>query len=156
MQTQSHSFQVTPLTEQDVIWFVEVAATRMLVEELKRPELINHQHLYALVLNTLKDNTSFIVKKDNKCIGALGALIVPNLFNPSYITLAEVFWYVLPEYRNTRAGLLLLNSFDERARQLASDATLSLLPSSEVGIKSLAKKGFNMEEMGFRKSYGEK
>lgn len=150
------NFTVVPLEINDLPWFVETAAINMLTYELKRPELINVENLYMLSRKGLEDKTAFVVKKGGENIGALGSVLVPNFLNPFIKTLAEVFWYVLPEYRNTRAGLLLLNSFDERARQLAQDATLSLLPSSLVNLNTLKKRGFNMEEVGFRKSYGEK
>lgn len=155
MQTQSHKFEVSLLTIHDMVWFVEIAAVNMLTDELKRPELINLENLYLLADKGAQDGTAFIVKKDGINVGALGALLVPNVYNPNIRTLAEMFWYVLPEYRNTRAGLLLLKAYDERAKQIADECTLSLLTSSKVNIEGLAKRGFELQEFCFRKQYGE-
>lgn len=155
MQTQSPNFEVCELTIYDLEWFVEVAAINMLTDELKRPELINKDNLYRLADLGVQMGTAFVVKKNGFNVGALGALKVPNVYNPEITTLAEFFWYVLPEYRNTRAGLLLLKAFDKKAKEVADEATLSTLPSSQLNVASLEKKGFSLQEFGFRKEYGE-
>lgn len=156
MGIQSRSFTVEPLKEDDILWFVEVAAVNMLVEEVRRPELVNLEQLYGLSFKGLQEGTAFVVKKDGECVGALGAILLPNLFNPEIRTLAEIFWYVLPSYRNTRAGAMLLNAFDKKAVEVADEATLSLLGSSSINIKTLEKRGFHLGEFAFRKNIGGK
>lgn len=151
MATQQPKFKVEPLTDNDLIWFVEVAAVNMLTHELQRPELIHLEQLYGLALKGLEDGTAFVVKRDDECVGALGAILLPNLFNPTITTLAEVFWYVLPEYRNTRAGSLLLLAFEKKGEEVADEATLSLLGSSKVNLGTLEKRGFHLGEFSFRK-----
>jgi GNAT superfamily N-acetyltransferase len=150
-----HSYNTEVLTLDDVVWFVEVAAVRMLTDEVKRPELVNLDNLYKLAMMGVSGGTAFIVKKDGVPVGAIGAILTPNLYNPSLNTLSELFWYVLPEYRNTRAGYLLIKALDERAKEIAHDCTLSLLPSSNVAIKTLEKRGYSLCEFGFRKQIGE-
>lgn len=145
------TMRVETLTEKDLEWFVEVAAVNMLIEEVKRPELVNIDNMYGLALKGIQDGTGFVVKSNEECVGALGALLLPNLFNPNITTLAEIFWYVLPEYRNTRAGALLLAAFSNKAEEVADEATLSLLGSSEVNIRTLEKRGFLLGEFAFRK-----
>jgi len=76
---------------------------------------------------------------------------LPNVFNPSLTSLSEVFWYVLPEYRNTRSGLLLLNAFDKCGQEQADETNMCLLIGSPVATKSLEKRGFEMKEIAFRK-----
>lgn len=147
--------KVERLTLDDVVWFVEVAAVRMLTDELKRPELVNLENLYKLAMMGIEGGTAFIVKKDGVPVGALGAILTPNLFNPNVKTLAELFWYVLPEQRSSRAGYLLLKSFEERAKEVADECTMSLLPASDVAIKSMNKQGYYLCEFGYRKQIGE-
>lgn len=156
MVTSMSKFKVVQLSEDNLIWFVEVAAVRMLTDEVKRPELINMSQLYTLAVKGMEDGTAFIVKKGDDPVGALGALLVPNLFNPDLKTLAEIFWYVLPEYRHTRAGALLMMAFEDKAEDIADEATLSLLPSSTIGMDTLEKRGFFLGEFAFRKQIGNK
>jgi hypothetical protein len=152
---ETKQLKVVPLTEDDVKWFVEVAAVNMLIDEVKRPELVNLNQLYLLAFTGMQSDTAFVVKKGEECIGALGAIVIPNLFNPDLTTLVEVFWYVLPDYRNTRAGALLLKAFEERANEVADEATLSLLGSSTVNVATLEKRGFMLNEFCFRKQIKE-
>lgn len=150
METAKREYSVEHLTLDDYVWSVEVAATRMLLEELKRPELLDRENIYMLVDKMIADGTALIVKHQGKPVGALGALLLPNTFNPDITTLAEVIWYVLPEYRNTRAGMMLMQGYIEMA-EMADEATMSLLPSSDVNLQSMAKRGFILEEYAFRK-----
>lgn len=155
MEIQSRNIYVEELTNQDMFWFVETAAVNMLVDEVKRPDLVNLNHLYALATKGMEEGTAFIAKRGYEPIGALGALLVPNTFNPELTTLAEMFWYVLPEYRNSRAGALLFSAFDQCGKEIADESVLSLMGSSAVNMKTLEKRGFMLGEFAFRKAYKE-
>jgi hypothetical protein len=153
MEIQLHKIYVEKLTEQDLSWFVETAAVNMLVNEVQSPELVNVANLYTLSRKSMEEGTAFVVKQGYVPIGALGALLLPNLYNPEITTLVELFWYVLPEYRNTRAGALLFSELDKYGEANADEAVLSLLGSSTVNMKTLEKRGFMLREFAFRKRY---
>lgn len=149
METQSLKVEI--LSDKDMEWFVEIAATRMLIEELKRPEYVDTENLYALASMGAMTETAFVVKQRDVPVGALGAIVVPNVYNPKLRNLVEMFWYVLPEYRKGRAGLMLLNAYNVKAAELGHETTLSLLPSSNINEKTLNKKGFRLVEYAYRK-----
>ncbi len=153
METKSHKIEIINLDDSSLEWFIETAAINMLKDELKRPELIDLDRLYSLSLKGMKDGTAFVAKNGSSYCGVIGGLLHENIFNPKYKTLTELFWYVLPEYRNGRAGLMLLKAFDNRAKEIADDSTLCLLPSSQVNIGSLEKRGYKLNEYAFRKVY---
>lgn len=154
METPLRSFIVEELTEKDLKWFVEVAAVNMLIYEVRRPELVHMDNLYRLANLGMTGGTAFIVKCKGENAGALGSILLPNLFNPNIKTMAEIFWYVLPEYRMTRAGAMLLNAFNKKASEISDESTLCLMGSSEINIKTLEKRGFHLGEYAFRKAYG--
>lgn len=131
-------------------WAVEVASVRMLVEEVKDPKLVNIPQIYTLVDRTSSEGTFLIALADETPIGALGAIRVPNIYNPSLTALTELFWYVLPEWRSSRAGLLLLKGLIEMGRD-DDYITMSLLPASEINEKTLQKYGFIHSERSFVK-----
>lgn len=143
-------YTVEILTYKDVVWSVEVAAVRMLTEELGRPELVNRPHLYSLADKIIQEKTATICKKNGEPVGILASLLVPNTYNPEIKTLAELFWYVIPEARKGRAGALLLEAHINMAKNIADEATLSTLGSSEVNPKTLTRKGFIHEENAYR------
>jgi|SRR6185369_325976 len=151
MEIKLHNIYVEILQEKDMEWFAEIAAVRMLKEELKKPEYVNIENIYALASLGAMYGTAFVAKKGDIPVGALGAIKVPNVYNPNLEMLAEMFWYVLPEYRKSKAGLLLLNAYSDKAEELGVEATMSLLPSSNIQDKTLAKRGFNLGEYAYRK-----
>lgn len=153
MVTQLHKFEVVLLTEEHLDWFVNVAATRMILEELKRPELVDTPTLRSLATRGMHEGTAFVVTALGTPVGALGGLLVRNLYNPNIKTLTELFWYVLPEYRSTRAGAMLFSAFDLKGAECATESTLSILPHSSVNISTLNRRGFQLEELGLRKRY---
>lgn len=151
METQSHKVEIEVLSDESLDWFVNVAAVDMLRNEVERPELINIAQLTHLATLGKNDGTAFVSKIDNKYTGAIGGLLLPNIFNPDLKALSEVFWYVLPEYRNTRSGLLLLDAFDKCGQEKADETSMCLLMGSPIATKSLEKRGFEMKEIAFRK-----
>lgn len=156
METQSPKYKVELVQLEDFPWCAEVAAVRMLTDEVKRPELINIPILYKIVNKMYEDKTGLIGWVDGKRVGCLGGYLSPNLFNPELATMAELIWWVDPEYRNTRIGAHLLSVYDKLVdASPAYDGTFSLLPDSPVNFKSLEKRGYAVAEQAFRKVYKE-
>jgi len=149
MEIAMSKYTVDILTDEDREWFIHIAAVNMLKNELKRPELVNIDQLEKLTAKVIEDRTAFVVKVDGKCVGALAAMLTPNLYNPLLSTFAELFWYVLPEYRNTRAGILLISVFDKRGEECADYSAMSLLGSSVVNEKTMSKRGYSLSEYAF-------
>lgn len=156
METQLPKWVVEKLSDEDMEWFVETAAVRMLVDEVRKPEYVNIPNLYVLASTSAITETAFVVKKDGIPVGAIGGILSPTLFNPDLTVLTEVFWYVLPEYRSSRAGLLLFNVYTERAEEVADEASFSLLTTSTIKKETLERKGFQFCEYAFRKEHRRK
>src|SRR5699024_5235815 len=124
--------------------------------EVKRPELVDIPTLYLIVRKMEMDKSAVVAKVDGEYAGAIGGYLHPNVLNPNIATMAELMWYVLPEYRRTRVGALLLREYDKIvADSPAHEATLSLLNDSPVKISSLEKRGYRQEEIAFRKKIKE-
>jgi len=152
METQLSNYIVEPLTPEVVDWFIDVACIGMLTYEVGRPELVNRPHLEKLTRLVIDQGTAFVVHKDGVYMGAIAGMVVGSIYNPNITVCNELFWYVLPEFRNTRTGLLLLNALVERGEQLADETIFSLLAGSTVNDKTLEKRGFVFSESGFIKN----
>lgn len=148
METQLYKVELLHL--EDVDWFVNIAAKRMLEEELKRGELFNPEQLYKLTFLALQQQSAFVVRKDGVLVGATAGIVSPNLYNPSLMDFVELFWYVLPSSRSGRAGILLIDALIERGSH-CNTTTVSLLPMSNIKHKTLEKRGFILREYGFVK-----
>jgi hypothetical protein len=139
------------LQPQDIPWVAGVAAVRMLVEELKIPEYVNADGISSLVNRGYEEGTIRVAKLNNEPIGVVGALATQNLFNPKLTTLTEVFFYVLPEHRKSRAGYLLFKEYNKMVDEIADDATFSILSGSAMGESLLLKTGYVKTEVAYRR-----
>lgn len=137
------------LTQEHFKWAVQVAGKNMIVHELKRPELLHRESLEALANKMMVEGTGVLAFYNGRPVGAIGGVLVPHIFNPNITVLSELLWYVLPEFRNGRAGLLLIKEFKKLVDLYADEATLSTLPTSDVKTETLAKLGFHYGEKAF-------
>lgn len=149
MEMQSHKITIEQLSLKDIDWFVDVVVKSMVIDELKRPELFDRPTLYNLVKQSIDCGGSFIARNGDVKVGGLGSVLVHHIFNPKIKVLVELAWYVSPEHRRGRAGLMLLKAFNKRAEECADESTLSLLASSQVNHSSLSKLGYSANEVGF-------
>lgn len=137
--------------EEHLDWVVDVASRRMLCEEVGRSELFNEKNVLGLARKVVDSSTGFVVTVNGEPAGVIAGLLIPNLFNPELLTLAEFIWYVLPEHRKGRAGWLLLAAWESLARMSdVHDTTLSILPSTTVALE---KQGYRMVEQSYRKTF---
>ena len=139
------SYRVEKLDWDLLSWVVEEAGPKMLTEEVGKPELYNKEHLYTLTIRAIEDGTGLIGFKDDVPIGVLAALQLPHFLNPNLSTLVEIVWYVLPEHREGRIGLMLLKAYKEMAEGMDL-ASLSVLPTTPIKLSTLEKYGFTLRE----------
>lgn len=142
-------YTVEDLTAHDYKWAVHTAARKMMVDEVKRPDLYDIKQFELLANLMMEQKTVLIVKKNGRPAGVLGALPNNCLYNPSVVILSEILWYVLPEHRGGRSGYLLLKAFRDLADKMNLEASLSSLAHSEVNDKSLERLGFVYAERAY-------
>lgn len=59
----------------------------------------------------------YIAESDDR-VGIILGIVSPNMWAPKYLFMHQVLFFVEEEYRNTRAGYLLLKAFDKKANEL--------------------------------------
>lgn len=64
-----------------------------------------------------KQTNAWIVLRNNEQIGMGVATVSQYFFNPAPMSMLH-YWYVKPEYRNTRAGIEILRAFEKWSRGL--------------------------------------
>lgn len=89
-------------------------------------------------------------------LGFIAAIVTPHILNPKIRILAEMFWWVAPENRGTRAGVLLLDELIAWAKTCHVDGharinwmTMALEAKSPVRDETLTKRGFRLQERSF-------
>jgi GNAT superfamily N-acetyltransferase len=86
--------------------------------------------------------------------GVLGAFFSPELFSGD-LQAQEAFWFVAPEFRKTRAALLLLNAFEAEAKARNCKQILMVhleLPNAAGLAQLYARRGYSRCEQFFRKN----
>lgn len=106
-----------------------------------------------------KDGLQLLIEKhylniatlEEKPVGFIAGYFNPHLFNPAINVLCELFWWVVPEHRNSRVGAMLMNAFIDFGKHNAQWTTFSLNRFTEVNERSLLKRGFHLHEKTYLK-----
>lgn len=101
-----------------------------------------------------QDNTAVLNPATGKTLGEpragfIAAMVSPHWFNPEVITATEIFWWVSPEHRLSRAGGLLLSDYIEWGKKTAHWIALGLEENSPIKDETLAKRGFRLKEKSY-------
>lgn len=87
-------------------------------------------------------------------LGFLVAALMPHPHNRQWLALVEMFWWVIPEERGSRAGALLYADFERKAIAEAQFAVMTLEHRSPVHPESLTKRGYHAQETTFLREIG--
>jgi Acetyltransferase (GNAT) family len=86
---------------------------------------------------------------DHGIVGLIAGFITPHFFNPEIRVLAEMFWWVDVEFRNTSAGARLFAEFLNWGKENADWVTMVLEHNSPVREETLLKRGFKLQERSY-------
>jgi hypothetical protein len=89
------------------------------------------------------------VDSEDKVLGLISGLIAPHIYNPSLSVLTESFWWVNPEYRNSRVGYALLDAFIEHGKKNCDWIITTLEDESPVKDSVFTERGFSFKEKSF-------
>lgn len=74
---------------------------------------------------------------DGSPVGVAGGILFPLWMNPNHLTGQEMFWYVDPNHRKSRAGRLLFNALEKWAQDKGANSfsmvALSHMHENRVG-----------------------
>lgn len=107
------------------------------------------QYQTKLVSMLIEKHLFLIAEKNGEQVGFIAGTILPHAYNPEMICLNETFWWVKEEFRNSRAGLLLLNEFIKYGKENCEWTVMTLEDVSPVNHKTLLSRGFKPKETSF-------
>lgn len=107
-------------------------------------------HLVNLLL---EGGILLVAEIDEEVVGMIGGYVHPYIFNNNVMQLGEIVWYVKPEHRATRAGLLLLDCLEAAAKQNGVDymVMMNFVDGPEVVNRAYTASGYNMTEYAWTK-----
>ena len=74
---------------------------------------LNRDNAEATYFQWIKTQPGFMLEHDGKIIGCIAGLIVAHWLDYKTLCFMEYIWYVLPEHRKSRAGLMLLRAMQK-------------------------------------------
>jgi RimJ/RimL family protein N-acetyltransferase len=95
----------------------------------------------------------FILEINNNVAGMIGVTCYKNYYNNN-LRVQEIFWWVDPEYRNTRDSIKLFNKVEEWAQEIKADEVMvsSTVVNSDKIEKFYTKKGFRKMDINYIRS----
>jgi len=135
----------------DIKWLIEQLKLFDEFTALKRPIFPSLEYAWEKLAQLMHDdNCIFIVAcQADQPVGFIVGYLAPHIFNPERTLLTEMFWWVQPEFRNSRAGLILLEAFISFGEMRASSTIMTLESKSQVKPETLLKRGFTEFERNF-------
>ncbi len=105
----------------------------------------------ASLVGTIIANQFLAVAEDEsgQSVGFIAGAYGTHPYNPSLNICSELWWWVVPEQRGSRAGVLLLRELEHWADTLDAPLCLTVETDSPVSDRFLAKHGFIPAERQF-------
>jgi hypothetical protein len=72
---------------------------------------LNDDYLNTMFATAINGGGLVLIAESDEPIGIMLALISPNIWSEQTLLMNELLWYVDEEYRNTRAGYLILQKY---------------------------------------------
>lgn len=79
---------------------------------------LDDEYLNMMFATAINGGGLVLIAESDEPIGIMLALISPNVWSDKTLLMNELLWYVQEEYRNTRAGYLLLKKYQELCEEL--------------------------------------
>jgi GNAT superfamily N-acetyltransferase len=107
-------------------------------------------HAEALVGTLIEDQFVAIAERDGQPVGLIAGVLQPHPFNPDILVASELWWWVTPPARGTRAGHELLDAFEGWALEHEADLiNFTLEADSPVRDRTLERRGYRLFERQF-------
>lgn len=112
----------------------------------------NEEEVFDVVANLITEHTILLAEDDNKFVGALGYVISPTIYRPSVISANEVFLWVEEDYRKTGVADLLVELFEDDAKDNGcSQVTMSSTSKTEFFESWMKSKQYKCVEIAYMK-----
>lgn len=116
----------------------------------KYPLFGDKYYVEEAMIKTITDHIVFVAECSRRgLVGFICGVLVDHLYNPRIKMLTELFWWVEPQSRRTRASKMLIDEYVHWGKQHANWLTFGLMANSPVKQKALEKRGFRLQETSY-------
>lgn len=136
-------YETRPVQLDDIDLIVEAA--KHTVDDVGDSTTFNEEQIRLIAQLVAVSNTGLVCLRNKERVGVLCGMKVPHHLNPLKTIMFSLFFFVLPQYRNSRAVLKLLSDYKELC-MTADEGTISLPIRLNISDESLAKQGWYPSE----------
>jgi hypothetical protein len=102
------------------------------------------------LLNLIREHVFLVAERASERVGFVAGFIFQHHFNKDLLCLQECFWWVMPKYRGSSAGIRLLDAFKLAGESLEVDwIYFSMLPNTPASDRALLRRGFKLQDRLF-------
>lgn len=109
----------------DVKYFIDVATKINDMEFITADKPVQKDHINSLFNAIIHGKGIALIAESEKPIGIIVGLITENLWHPDYLQLNQILFYTDEEWRDTKAGYLLLKKYNEMAKDFLDKNRIS-------------------------------
>lgn len=140
---------IRPATPEDLDWLVPQLHAFAKFNDTKHSCIGPDEYVRKTLADLMAKHYFTVAERDGELMGFLAGIYFKHLFNPDLAVLCEMFWWVAPEYRHSRAGLMLLRDYIEWGKSKAKWITFALQSKSPVNPETLTRFGFVERERSY-------
>lgn len=97
----------------------------------------------------IEQHVVFVAEHAGQPAGLIGGILGTHPFHPRLTTLTQLFWWVTPAHRRSRAGSLLIEAFVDHGKTHADWVVMSISAHSPLRERTLLKRGFHLQDRGY-------
>jgi hypothetical protein len=103
----------------DIPYFIHMVRKIHEKEEIGKFNVeFNDDYLNSLFVTAINGGGIALIAENEKPIGIMMGLILPNIWSNQTLMMNELLWYVDEEHRHSRAGYLMLKKYQEVCEEL--------------------------------------
>jgi GNAT superfamily N-acetyltransferase len=134
--------EATKYDKKQIIELMKRFRSESEIEEFRE---LNNEEYWHRLLDTILAGAGIIYIEEGK--GLIMGLITPSVWCDKTLTLHELAWYVLPEYRKTSIGYKLFLKYIEYGKQLKKQGRIKFFVMGKIGTSPNLK----YDKYGFKK-----
>ena len=140
---QSKKFKVRRATESDLDYIVGQFPAFAKHYGTNKSLHGNHTHARDAMLKTIQEHLVLVAESDQDGVrGFIAGFVSAHPYNPDIRVLTELFWWVEPAFRRTRAAVLLMNEFVAWGKSNCDWVTFGIMETTPVKESAILKRGF--------------
>lgn len=133
----------------DARWLFEQLLAFDKFANYKRSLMEDKEYARQALETLITGHVAYVAERNGAPLGFIAGYRTPHPFNPLIKVLTEVFWWVTPENRGGRAGLLLLKEFEKFGYKFCDWIVFTLEHHSPVRNTTLLKRGYKFKEQAY-------